>query len=487
MDRHALTRHPQLRDREAPLLFSFDGATRYVPVVAGAGLFATTIVLSAVGPIAWQIDDAARMYGFLLACLVAMVGGFVWAVRRRSEPPADTVGSRLHASTFVVLGSLVYLLLYPLTVYNSTGSWYPDVLEGLGDPGKAYADKTAAALEIPQVATYAGMLVAPLTITVIPLTLFFWPRLSRLARILGVTTIVLGLAVGVSRAVNQDVGEIAGYLVLFLALVATTSDARTGTPSRGRWRRVTACVAGTVVVVGLFLAYYDTIISGRIESNVGNDDTAEVERAKSATALASFGEPRRDSVFYDVVPTAAQPTGELLTSYLTQGYQGLALAMDRPWEPTYGLGFSIFVRHNVAKLLPVDEDAIAARTYEGQVDELGWTAGVQWSTFFIHPASDLSFYGVVPLMGAIGFAFGLAWRDTCRRHDPLACVVFFYLGIQVLYLSANNQLYQGGELAIGFTAVLLAWLVLRRLPSSRPSPTTSSPAAAPDTDRELPA
>ena len=455
-----LARHPQLRDTDAPLLFSFDGTTRYVPILAGGGLFAATILICAIGPIDWRIDNPPVVYGFLVVCLLALCLGFVWAVRRRDDRPAGTASSRIQASTLVVLGSIVYVLLYPLTVYNSTASWYPDLVEGLTDPGKAYADKTAAGLEIPQLATYAGMLVAPLTITVIPLTLFFWPRLSRLARVLGVTTIVLGLALGISRAVNQDVGEIAGYLVLFLALVATTS----GTDDRGRWRRVTACVVGAVLVVGGFLAYYNANISGRVESNVeqSGDDSESVDDAKRATALASFGVERTSSPFYSVVPDAAQPTGALLASYLTQGYKGLSLAMDSPWEPTYGLGFSIFVRHNLAKVLPFDEDAVEERTYEGQLDEVGWTAGVQWSTFFIHPASDLSFYGVVPLMALIGYVFGLAWRDTVARLDPFACVVFFYLGIQVLYLSANNQLYQGGELAVGFTVVLLAWLVLRR-------------------------
>ncbi|SEB86035.1 hypothetical protein SAMN04489844_1208 [Nocardioides exalbidus] len=454
-------RHRQMRDTDAPLLFSFTGATRLVPLLAGAGLFAVTIVVSLIGPIDWQLDNPAKVYAFLLACLVAMCAGYLWAVRRQPEPLFATGGARLSASSILVVGALVYLVLYPLTVYNSTGNWYPDVVGGLTDPGRAYAEKTAAELEIPQVATYLGMLVAPLTIGILPLTLFFWPRISRLARTLGVITTLLSLALGVSRAVNQDVGEIAGYLVLFLVLVASTSTQHT----RSRWRRVAACVAGAALVTGAFLAYYSSTLSGRVAADVEASDSPEkesIDDAMTSTALASFGEERSDSVFFTVVPPVAQPTGTLLSSYLTQGYKGLSLAMDSPWEPTYGLGFSSFVRHNVARVAGLDEDAIEARSYEGQIDEVGWVAGVQWSTFFVHPASDVSFVGVVPLMALFGLAFGLAWRDMCRRRDPLACIVFFYLGIQVLYLSANNQLYQGGQLAIGFTVVLIAWLVLRR-------------------------
>jgi hypothetical protein len=452
--------HPQLRDNDAPLLFGFAGSTRYIPLLAGAGLFVAAILLSIFGPIDWQMDNASEVYGFLVACLLAMMAGYWWAVRRGGAE--RRVGGRWplpQASAIVVLGSVLYLLLYPLLVYDSTGQWFPNVVEGLTHPGQAYAAKSAAELQIPQYATYLGMLIAPLTIAVLPLTLFFWPRLSRLARVLGVAVILSALALGVARAVNQDVGELCGYIVLFLILVAST--VREG---RGRWKRVVTCLVGAGLVGGLFLTYYHVVISGRVEADSvtsGQHQHQTLNDAMRNQALASLGTTRSGSVFYSVVPAAAQPTGSVFTSYLTQGYKGLSLAMDAPWHPTYGLGFSTFIRHNVSRILGLDENAVEARTYEGQLDAEGWTAGVQWSTFFVHPASDLTFFGVIPLMALIGFAFGAAWRDTCTRADPVACVVFFYLGIQVLYLSANNQLYQGGALAIGFTFALVSWLLLR--------------------------
>ncbi|MDX6358577.1 MAG: hypothetical protein QOH37_1631, partial [Nocardioidaceae bacterium] len=144
--------HPQLRDDDAPLLFSFAGGSRYVPLIAGAGLFAGSILLSLIGPINWNIDNAGEVYGFLVACLLALVAGYVWAVRRHAEASVGRRWQLPQASAIVVLGSLLYLVLYPLTVYDSTGSWFPNVVKGLTDPGQAYADKTAAGLEIPQLA-----------------------------------------------------------------------------------------------------------------------------------------------------------------------------------------------------------------------------------------------------------------------------------------------------------------------------------------------
>ncbi|WP_310528418.1 hypothetical protein, partial [Nocardioides sp.] len=159
-----------------------------------------------------------------------------------------------------------------------------------------------------------------------------------------------------------------------------------------------------------------------------------------------------------------ESVGVLFTSYVTHGYKGLDLAMQEPFRPTWGLGFSEFGRHNVLRLIghADREDDVVERTYAGQIDER-WPVGQLWGTFFIHPASDIGFPGTVVLLALIGFLFGLSWRDTLVRRDPLACGVFFHLCILVIYIPANNQLFQGGELTIGFTVLVAAWLWRRRL------------------------
>jgi len=445
----------------------------------GGGLFAFTILVTAIGPIDWRFDNAAEVYGFLLACLLALTAGYVLSVRSRPRAAPVTHASTIPASLLVVVGAVLYLLLYPLAVHDATGQWYPDVYRGLVHSGQAYAAKTSAQEHLTQYAVYLGMIVSPVTIGVIPLTLFFFPRLSRTARVLGLLVLVLSLALGVAQAINQDVGEICGYVVLFLVVVAATARGS----RRERWTRVARCGVAAALTGVIFLSYYSVVIHNRVATDVadsqGSVAAQSTDDAMNDYALHSLGERRDDSLFYRTVPAPLQGRAVMLSSYLTQGYKGLSLAMDSPWRPTWGLGFSIFVRHNVSRVLRLDENRIEARTYEGEIDARGWTAGAQWSTFFIHPASDITFPGVVVLMGVIGFAFGLSWRDTCVRRDPLACVVFFYFSLLLFYLSANNQLYQQGRLAIGFTVVLVAWLALRRRGTAQPDllPTTETAAS----------
>lgn len=450
-----------LTEGSRPLVFAFSGPTRYVPLLVTLGLFAVSWLLLAVGPIDWHLVSPVRVHVFLALASLAFVAGYVVAVQRRGRSGDPVPSRRWDASRLVVVASAVYLLLYVPVTWTTTGDLLPDVWQGLRDAGAAYAENKDRNETVTPAFLYARMLVAPLTILIFPLVLFLWPRLSRTARILGTLCVVLSVALTIAQGINRGVAEFCGQLVLFLVLVAASSL------SRERRARLARSLVAIVVVVGAFLAYYSATMNSRIEADAGatDDDSSEsVDSRMKDTALIGVATTRPDSVYFDLVPAPLQSEGLILSSYLTHGYRGLSLAMDEPFTPTWGLGFSEFFRHNLLRAVGQSdrEQAVEARTYAGKITADGWPDGAVWSTFFIHPASDISFPGVVVLMALIGFALGLSWRDTLQRGDPLAAGVFFHLCILSFYLPANNQLFQGGELAIGFTVLLVAWLVLRR-------------------------
>ncbi|WP_181309859.1 hypothetical protein [Nocardioides campestrisoli] len=456
-------------DRDVPLLFRFEGFTRYVPLALSAGFFAASVLWALIGPIDWKIDSPVKVFGFVGLCLAALVGGYVLAVRRSTRPPAaisadgdpaDAEPAALPASGLLLVASLAFLVLYLPVVHASTGRWYPDVITGLTDAGAAYERAKDAESLTSGLAFYLKILAGPLTILILPLTLFFWPRLTRAAKVAGATCLVLSVALTVSQGVNKGVADICAYVILFLVLLLVSS-----LRSRER-RRAARSAVGIVLVAGLFLGYYVSTMNSRVaedQSSEGRVKAKDVDDAMSLNALQGVGDVREGHLLMTLTPTPLHGEALLLSSYLTHGYRGLAMAMDMRFEPTWGLGFSEFYRHNLVRVAgQADrEEEVKERTYAGKLTEAGWPDGMTWSTFFIHPASDLSFYGVVPLMGLIGFGFGLAWRDTLVRRDPLACGVAFHLCILVFYLPANNQLFQGGELAIGFVVVTAAWLLLR--------------------------
>lgn len=453
-----------LLDRDAGLVFSFQGLTRLVPLLVCGGFVVATVVLLMVGPLDWHLSAQLEVYLFLTAALVSLTGGYLWSVLRRDNDSDKPRRTPISASTLVVVGATIYLALYLPTVHTTTGSWFPNVWEGLTDTGSAYANNKYANENGSQLVLYVRMLVAPFTIVLLPVTLYFWSRLSTLARLLGVLCTLLAVGLTIAQGINRGVAELCATIILFLTLLVAA------TLSRRDYVTALKAVVGIVLVSALFAGYYSLTITNRISADAERSGGGREPRSQKArdeqlmnAAQLSTATQRKDSPYFDVVPGPIEPVGVVFTSYVTHGYKGLDLAMQEPFQPTWGLGFSQFVRHNVLRVVGESsrEGDVEDRTYAGQIQDR-WPVGLVWGTFFIHPASDISFPGTVALIALIGFLFGLSWRDTLTRRDPLACAVFFYLCILVIYLPANNQLFQGGELAIGFTVIVAAWLWGRR-------------------------
>lgn len=470
----AARRADALTDRDAPLVLRFEGLTRLIPLLVCGGFVIGTVVLLVLGPLDWHLQGPVRVFTFLAAALAMLVGGYLWATLRRSRAEVAGLAERrrapLSASTLVVIGAIIYLVLYPPTVHTTTGSWLPNVWQGLTDSGTAYANNKYYNENGNQIALYLRMLVAPITILILPLTLYFWPRLSSVARFLGVVCVVASVALTIAQGINRGVAELAANIILFLALTVAA------TLTRKQYGKALKGAIGIVLVGALFASYYSITINNRIAADAERDGRSDEKTSKKEqdaelelVARVSTATKRSDSIYYAIVPDSVESVGVVFNSYVTHGYKGLDLAMQEPFKPTWGLGFSEFGRHNVLRLIgQADrEEDVVDRTYAGQIDA-AWPVGQLWGTFFIHPASDIGFPGTAVLIGLIGFLFGLSWRDTLVRRDPLACGVFFHLCILVMYIPANNQLFQGGELTIGFTVLTAVWLWRRRLAPKAP-------------------
>lgn len=454
-------------------LFRFEGWTRFVPLLLCGGFYVGTIAWTAVGPLNWHLSNPVRTYSYLIAAAIALAGGYLLATlphhhHTDAVAPDGWRGTLrqwlVRPSALLIAASVVSLLLLPFTSHASTGDWLPNVWRGIVDPATAYRSNKRFDQEGSPLVLYIRMLCGPLLLLIFPLTTFGWHTVSKVARGFGIASIVGTISLYVAQGINKGMADLVAYTVLFLTLLAAS---QTGA---GRWKRRVGCLLAALTAFGLFFAFYSNNIASRVAADERENAQKEqrVENKDIDDTLVQQGTmnfaTERGGV-YSALPDPVMARGVMLTRYLTHGYKGLDLAMNHSWTPTYGLGTSIFVRHNVLKVIGKAElePDIEARTYAGKIsaqDE--WPVGNYWASFFIHPASDITFAGTLALMVLIGFAFGASWRDGLTREDPLAIAVFFWLCILVFYLPANNQLGQGGESAIGFGALLTGWLLLRR-------------------------
>jgi hypothetical protein len=479
-------------DSRAPLMFEWRGAVKFLPLLLSGGFFAFSTFWLAVGPLDWHIPNLPLLYAFLGACLLALAGGYTFGALR-SHPRRFTVrvAPVVNPNRILIISGLVALVLYFPTVYATTGLWFPDVWGGLTHAANAYHSTKSLNVSSSPIIFYVRFLLSPLLILMAPLTYFLWPRLSRMARLLGLASIAGTVALSIAQGINKGMADLTAYTCLFLALLAVSSL------RKGRRRRLVGALVGTGLVIALFLSYYAVNIQSRIASDAQQAATSSAQTQNPApsgsasdtpapapsptgspspkasdadvakmlnaeVALGGAATPRRGHFVYSL-PGGLRTSVLVLSSYITHPYRGLSMALAEDWTPTYGLGFSEFFRHNVSKALggQAFEDQVTSHTYAGKISAKGWPVGKVWATFFIEPASDISFPGVILLMAVIGFLFATSWRETVTRGDPLAASTFYSLCALVFYLPANNQLFQGGETAVGFSIIFIAWLVVR--------------------------
>lgn len=462
------------------LSYNYTGILRFIPLIIAGGFFFCTILLVAIGPIDWCIYNNFKFYGFTLSCLAALVCGYLLAVYKKPFKSRQHTPLKINVSALLYICVAVYLILYIPTVKVSTGKWYPDVYTGITKTGLAYQLAKYYSQFSPKALFYARILCAPFTISIMPITFFYKSRLSKPAFISGVVAVCLNVALSIAQGVTKTVADFVIQIVLLL-IILMFSVKKKGKKEIAL--HFTKFIAAVLAVCIAFFAYYSNAMANRLSTDyyLGEnsaklpEELREMLGDKSAlngenlngmiTGASTFsvGVERENSVFNKILPAKIRPMFNYLTSYFCHGYYGLSLAMEQDFTSSYGFGFSDFIRHNLSKLFGGEafEEQMYSRTYMSKLVEEGWEVGLCWTTFFVYPASDISFIGVIFLVFIIGFLFSLSWKDAIKGGNPFALVAFFCFCTMIFYFSANNQMFQTGENCVGFIAILILWLVSR--------------------------
>ena len=144
------------------------------------------------------------------------------------------------------------------------------------------------------------------------------------------------------------------------------------------------------------------------------------------------------------------------SGYLSQGYYGLSLCMQEPFEWTYFMGnsYSLTVFMNRFLGVPVDfHDTYPYRTGL----HTAWDDS-KWSTVFSWFAGDFTFVGTLFVFALIAFFYAKVWKEAYRYHNPISIILFANLTIGMLYIPANNQLLHTPGSVIAMFFFFSVWL-----------------------------
>ncbi|MDF2943778.1 MAG: hypothetical protein K0S01_2636 [Herbinix sp.] len=151
----------------------------------------------------------------------------------------------------------------------------------------------------------------------------------------------------------------------------------------------------------------------------------------------------------------------LLTGYLSSGYYGLSLCFNLPFEWTYGVGNSYFISKLISLILGLP--SIYEKTYLNRMAEQYGRNGLQsWNTIFPWLASDFTFIGALIIFILVGYIWQVSWLEILRYRNPVSIVLFTTISLGLIFVPANNQLFNGIDTYVSTILILFFWILYHK-------------------------
>ncbi len=138
------------------------------------------------------------------------------------------------------------------------------------------------------------------------------------------------------------------------------------------------------------------------------------------------------------------------------GYYGLDLALEKPFQSSYGVGHSP-VTLNLYEAITKDQTP-RFRTYTYRNGDEGWSDENYWSTLPTWIANDVGFPGAVLVLGVIGYLWGRWWREAAAGMSDPAAVLFALTTTMMIYFPANDQVFLLADGYLVFAVWTAIWL-----------------------------
>lgn len=412
---------------------------RLFPIFIFQGFLWLTLALYAFSPWNWPMRDPGKLYTFVISCHVSLLLGYLAFAHR--QPRASAFADKpLKLVNMAVWASLIAI---PVSSYARTGNWIPDILGSLANPGQAYLDAHEFAEQGTNAGAHLRILLSPLLIVLFPVGVFYWSHLSRMMK---VTVAGIGLAVILISVGTGQRRDIADLLVTLPLMIAASHWAKVTRIKPGTRRFI---FLGVLAAIAAFLAYF----AYSHVSRVGADTAAY------AVNPATQQHPDRDNPILEAIPEDAHPGFLAFANYLTTGYYGLSLSLDREQEHEwmYGVGHSMFLTRNLARF--TNNERLETQSLPLIISEKdGFKYGVYWCTAYPYFLNDLGQVGTVALMFAFGALLALTWIDMLGGRSPYAVAMFWLITILIFYLPATNRMLQDGEGVAAFYVWLFIYL-----------------------------
>lgn len=431
----------------------------WAPCIGTLLYLSGSLLLFKFGPIDWPVQNGRELWAFNALYLSMFLAGYaaaLWHRRRWAPGRADPVSRDFTTRFFWPIwacAALVVLIGHRnLTLGPSylPTTLFSDFLDGLVDPLGAYLYKLSDEAKgnfsgNPLVTLLFGVL-AFSKLVLVHMLVANWPGLSRMKKLLGCAVAIFPIVSGVCVGTNKPVFDVA---FVFAAIIAV-QVCMVPRAARIGFLRVRAALLLLTTCIFVFAgAYFHKTMSVRAPG---------LEYARSLSSTAGVVRLKPGFEAYCESPGEWRAKGCHLASigsiYLTQGYYGMSLSLDIPLETTYGLGHSKFITDTLNKYAGID---LAPRTFQHKIHEQ-WSATAQWHSAYSQWANDVGFSGVALVMLALGFYACAIWTSALATHNAAAVCSIPLLAVLIIFIPANNQVFNIFESLATFIVLFIAWV-----------------------------
>ncbi len=419
---------------------------RMFPLLFFQYYLTASVLVFAFGPWPWPVSDPIKLYLFLFFAQAALWFGYKSGLR---SGPGGYYGRWQVVSMLKI--SLVVNLLWIIPSYILTlrqnvfgvDTITTAIVQGINDPGAAYASKLANDMEFePTILSYISLLIAPVLWLLFPLAVFHWRWLTLRIQICFIFITVAGLMKWVA------IGTTKGIADFFLVLLALLLAANPVVIKKINLKIIIKTLSVSLILITLLLGFFTYMQQGRGQGEI-----------PTYNYNAMIDLDKQNMMVYFLLPASAAAVGAI-TSYFSQGYYGLSLALNESFDWSYGVGNSFFITGLTEHF--VGQGVVSEKTYPVKIEKYGWLSQNNWHTFYSWIASDVTFPGTIIVVFLIGRIFAMVWLDVLKRQNPYAVPLYALIVLMLFYFPANNQVLAFAATSTPFLIILVLWTATRK-------------------------
>jgi len=409
------------------------------------GYLIFTAATFVVAPFATTVQNLLELIAYSLVCWAAFAAGGRYGAWSYVAPGANPSTSNKTGKWLTILS--IYTIAITVATLEANGhlTGLQDTITSILTPGESYFRKFETAEALAGSASFVGQIntiLAALPLLLMPMAVVNWTSIPTSVKIVAATAILTRTLSGLLTGTMVDIALVILEIAIGFLYLSRTGQLNPKLVGRSRTIITTSALA--------FLTYGSYTQVARME-HLGLAPWVD-------GSLIGY---HSDNLLVPILGGQAAYGLNSLLYYMNHGYEGLAQCLSLPdLDWMYGLGHSRALMEYAEQYLGWhwiwDQHPLwKNQAITGRDPLMVWSTAIPWL------AADLTFWGVPLALYAFGYLYSRTWKVSLVTANPIALALFAKLAVFVLFLPANNQIFQSRGMWWG-TMLLTALYVLSR-------------------------